>query len=229
MQTHHAIQKFGRFRKSKTQIGGAQFGQLVARAQLRQRQLGVLTRANDQMHLRRQMLEEERERVVNRRRVNQMIIVQRQHKILRNDGKLIEQDSENRVGRGRLRRLKQCQNAIANLRKFFSIACGKRLQCRDEIREKTRGVAVTLIEREPRNRRALLITPFTHQRRFAKTGGRGDQRQLAMQRLVEPRAQARTNDNLRARRRDEKFGCQNRRGHGGIIKHAREDFNASSW
>ena len=66
VQAHHPIEKVGGFGGRKAQIGGAQFGQLTAHAQPGQWELGILSAGNDQPHLRRQMIDEEGERLIDR-------------------------------------------------------------------------------------------------------------------------------------------------------------------
>ena len=66
VQAHRLVEKFGGFGGGKAQVGGAQFGQLVAGAQPGQGELGVLAGGDDQVHLGRQVLEQKGEGIVNR-------------------------------------------------------------------------------------------------------------------------------------------------------------------
>ncbi len=56
--------------------------------------------------------------------------------------------------------------------------------------------------------------PFTYQRGFAKTSGGRDERQFAVQPLVEPLEQAGAADHVGPRPRDIQFRGENGRGHG---------------
>ena len=66
VEAHHLVEKSGGFGGGKAQVGGAQLGQLAAGAQPGQGQLGILTGGDDQVHLRRQVLEQKGEGLVNR-------------------------------------------------------------------------------------------------------------------------------------------------------------------
>ncbi len=64
LQAHRLVKKFGSLGRGEAQLGGAQFGQLSPGAQAGQRELGILAGCDDQVHLRRQVLEQKGERVV---------------------------------------------------------------------------------------------------------------------------------------------------------------------
>ncbi|MCQ3939406.1 MAG: hypothetical protein DPW18_20535 [Chloroflexi bacterium] len=115
MQPHHAIEKFGGFGSGETQIGGAQFEQLIPRAQLRQREGRVLARRHNQMHLRRQMFDEKRERVVNVGRINEVIIVQNEGKFIEGLNDLVNQGDQQTFEGGRLRRLKGYHQGLTKI------------------------------------------------------------------------------------------------------------------
>ena len=66
IQAHHPVEKFGGFGGGEAQVGGAQFGQLAAGAQPGQGQGWVFTGGDDQVHLRRQVLEQKGEGFVDR-------------------------------------------------------------------------------------------------------------------------------------------------------------------
>ena len=70
----------------------------------------------------------------------------------------------------------------------------------------TRGVIISLIEREPGHGLAVLSHPFAQKRGLPKTRGRRDESQLASQAFIHPLGQAGTENNFSPRRRDVKFG-----------------------
>ncbi len=106
-EAHHLVEKFGSFSGGKAQIGGAEFGQLAAGTQPRQRERWVFTGGNHQVHLRRHMLDQKRESHVNRVGMNHMVVIKdkdetrlcdslpRRHVIWQR-GNLIEHGRQNR-------------------------------------------------------------------------------------------------------------------------------------
>ena len=66
IQAHHPNEKVGGFGRREAQISGAQFGHLAPGAQAGQGQLRVLTGGDDQVHLRRLVLEQKGEGGVDR-------------------------------------------------------------------------------------------------------------------------------------------------------------------
>ena len=62
-EAHRVVEKLGGFGGREAQIGGAQFGQLAAGAQPGQREWRILSGGDDQLHLRRQVIEQEGQRL----------------------------------------------------------------------------------------------------------------------------------------------------------------------
>ena len=56
-KVHPLVEKLGGLRWREAQIGGAQFGQLAPHAQAGQRELRILSGSDDQLHVRRQVIE----------------------------------------------------------------------------------------------------------------------------------------------------------------------------
>ena len=81
VQAHHPVEKFGGFGGGETQVGGAQFGQLTPGAQPGQGEMRILTGGDDQVHLRRQVLEQKGEGLVDRLGLNQMVVVKDEDEI----------------------------------------------------------------------------------------------------------------------------------------------------
>ena len=98
IQAHHPVKKFGGFGGGKAQIGGAQFSQLTAGTQPCQRERRILTGGDQQVHLPWQVFKQKSKSVVDRFKINHMVVIQYQEKMIRNGGYLIEQDCQNKFG-----------------------------------------------------------------------------------------------------------------------------------
>ena len=103
IQSHHPVEEFGGFGGGKAQVGGAQFGQLTADAQAGQRQGRVFAAGDDQVHLRRQVLDEEGQGLVNRFGIDQVVVVKDENEIVGDGGNFVEQGSQHRFDWRRLR------------------------------------------------------------------------------------------------------------------------------
>ena len=201
VQAHHLVEKLGGFGGGKTQVGGAQFGQLTPGAQPGQGQMWILTGGDDQVHLWRQVLEQKGEGFVNRFGINHMVVVQDEDEIVRDGGDFIEQGCQNRFDWRWLRGLEHTQHPFSNIRR-------NRLQSSDEVSQKAGGVVIPFVQRQPGDRSPATGDPFADQRGFAKAGGGRDEGQFAARRetLVQPLDQAGAEDNVRPRWGDIKFG-----------------------
>ena len=93
------LRKAGGFIGCETQIGGANLGQLAAHAPARQRQRRIRSAGDHQVHLRRQVIEQEGQRGVNGRRFDQVIIVEHQHKPIGERGNIVQQQGQDRFDR----------------------------------------------------------------------------------------------------------------------------------
>lgn len=80
-------------------LGGAQFGQVAAGAEAGQRELGVFAGGDDQVHARRQVLDQEGERAIDRRGIDGVVVVEDDDDVLGDRGDLIEQGGQQRLGR----------------------------------------------------------------------------------------------------------------------------------
>ena len=72
------VEKCGGFGSGEAQVGGAQLGQLAAGAQPGQRKRRVLTGGDDKVHLRRQVLQQKGQGLVDRWSVDGVVVVQHQ-------------------------------------------------------------------------------------------------------------------------------------------------------
>ena len=120
-----------------------------------------------------------------------MVVVQDEHKIVREGSDFVEQGRQACCGRGRLRRVQHTQHPFAQIR------CN-RLQSRDEVGQKARQVAIALRPVTARRPAVRRLPAIRDQRTLAKAGRGGDKRQLAVQTFVQPLDQVGTSDNFGA-------------------------------
>ena len=114
-----------------------------------------------------------------------MVVVQYEDEMVRDGGDFIEQGCQNRFDWRWLRGLERSQHSCANI-------CRNRLQSSDEVSQKTGGVIIPFIQRQPGDRPPATGDPFADQRGFAKAGGSRDEGQFtAAETLVQPLDQAR--------------------------------------
>jgi hypothetical protein len=139
-QPHHPIQKRRRLVVGETQIGGADFGQLISDAQTGERQAeGVNAGEDDEMQRRRQMVEDESEGLVDGLGRDDVIVVEHQRERLFNLAQFIDQAGQDGLGRRRLRGKQQGKCGFAEARL-------ERLQRSDEVSQKACGIIVVVVE-----------------------------------------------------------------------------------
>ena len=92
--TCQLTQQDGRFLSGEAQVGGAQLGQLAAGPQPRQRQRRVSPAGHHHPQARRQVLQQERHRLVHRPGIDQVVVIQDQQHLIRAGagGQLVDQD-----------------------------------------------------------------------------------------------------------------------------------------
>jgi len=76
---HDLGEKRGGFGGCEAQIGRAQFGQVAPHPQPRERQRRISAAGDDQMQARRQLVQQEGQRRMDRRRFDHMVVIQHQH------------------------------------------------------------------------------------------------------------------------------------------------------
>ena len=208
VQAHHLVEKVGGLGRGEAKVGGAQFGQLASGAQSGEGQSRILTGGDDQVHLRRLVLDQEGQGVVDRLGVEDVVVVENEHDIARDGGDVVEQGRQRRLEWRGLRRLEHRQHPVSNPGRH-------RLQRRDQIGQETARIAVAFVERQPRHRAPAARDPFADQGGLAKAGWGGDQGQLVAgsEAFVQPLDQSRTEDDSLPRRWDVELGGQDRRGH----------------
>src|SRR2546423_2558829 len=143
--------------------------------------------------------------MVNRFGIKNVIVVKDEDERVFYGSNVIEQGRQNRYGWRWLRRLERTQHAFSNSRR-------NRLQSSDEVRQKACGVVIPFVQRQPGGtgpRSLDSLDPFTDQRGFPKASGGRDERQFAVQPLVQPLEQAGAADNVRSKPREIQFRSEN--------------------
>ena len=97
VEVHDLVEKAGGLGRGEAQIGGAQLGQLASGAQSGQGQRGILAGGDDQVHLGRQVLDQEGQRIVDRLGVEDVVVVENEHDIARDGGDVVEQGRQRRL------------------------------------------------------------------------------------------------------------------------------------
>jgi hypothetical protein len=144
---------------------------------------------------------------MDRRGADEVIVVQDEGQGSGDEGDLVEQGRQERLGGGRMGRLKRAQHVRPGRRL-------NRLQSADQISQQAGRVVIVLVQGNPGHATcAPTVDPFTQQRGLAKAGRGRDQRQLAVQGRVQAPRQARTRYEFRARRGNIELGSQERAGH----------------
>lgn len=105
-----------------------------------------------QMQLRRHVLDEKGERLVNRSGIYHVTIVKHKDEMVREGADVVERGSQDHLGRGGLWGLERLGHPGANGRR-------NRLQCGDKVRQKAGGVVIPIVEREPGGGPATAVYP----------------------------------------------------------------------
>ena len=144
VEAHHLVEVRGGLVGREAQVGGADLDELAARAQAGQRQRRIGAAGDHQVQLRREMVEQEGHPVVDVAGVDDVVVVEHQHDIVRDGAELVEQRGEDRFDRRRLRRLQERERARADAAAPPSAAR------RSGSVQKDAAMVVALVEREPR-------------------------------------------------------------------------------
>ena len=189
--------------QGEAQVGGAHLGQLAAGTQPRQRQRQVGAAGNHQPQPGRQMLEQEHNRLMHRLGVDQVVVVQHQHQLTRNGGKLVDQRGHHRLERARRRRAKQRTEPLADPFPHAPQSGG-------DMAPKPRRVVISGVQRQPSHRPGTAPRPVSQQRRLAKTSRSAHHRQPAREPIGEPVNQPRATHQAATRARDMQLRRQQR-------------------
>jgi hypothetical protein len=146
-------------------LEGADLNELAAPSQARQRQRRVCAAGDHQVHLWGEVLQHEGHPVLYVACVDDVVVVEHEHDVVRAGAEVVEQSGEDRFDR-RLRRLQEQERTGTDPRQ-------RCLQRGDKVRPEQRGIVVAPVEREPRRgpsfgRRAC--QPLGKQRRLAEPG-----------------------------------------------------------
>ena len=129
----------------EAQVGSAQFDQLASSAQPCQWQRWVDPCGNDEMQAWRQMVEDKRQRLVDRRCVNHVVVVEHQSYVCCPRADHIEEHGQDRLDRRWLRRLEQHERGGAN-------TWIQGIERSDNITPEADGVIFTRVQRDPGER-----------------------------------------------------------------------------
>ena len=153
----------------EVKVGGAQLGHLAAYPQPGQRQGRVRPRGDDKVHPRRQVLDKVGERLVDRPRLDQMVVIEDEHRVGFQVGELVEQGGQDRLDARRLRGAEQGQGSLPRARL-------EPVDRRNEVAPEPRRVVVCGIQGEPGNRPTArqVRGPHAQQSSLAEAGRRRD-------------------------------------------------------
>ena len=191
-QSHHLAEVRRGLGGREAQIGGAELDELAAPSQPRQRQRRVGAAGDHQVNLRRQVLQQEGHPVLHLARVDDVVVVEHQHDIVRDGVEVVKQSDKARLAR-RLGRLQERERTCRTRGR-------RRLQRGDKVRPEQRGIVVALVEREPRHGPSIGRSgcqPLRQQRRLTEPGRRRHQRQRRLRPAAQALAQSRARDQIR--------------------------------
>ena len=145
LQAHHLVEVRRSLVRREPQVGSADLDQLAACPQPGQRQRRVSTAGDHQVQPRRQVVEQERHRVLDLAGVDQVVVVEHQHDVAAGRAEVVEQRREHHLDRWRLRRGQQLQLVRADPGRH-------RPQRGDHVAPEGHRVVVAGVERQPRSR-----------------------------------------------------------------------------
>jgi hypothetical protein len=156
---------------------------LAAAAQPRQRQRRVVAAGQDQPQLRRQVVHQQPDQLVDRRRLDQVVVVQHQHVRIRPGGQLVDQRGHYRLERPR-RRVQQCGDTLPDPGVHL-------VQGGGDVAPEPRRVVVAFVQRQPGDRSRAVVGPVGQQGGLAEPGRGAHQGELAGGALGQPLQQPR--------------------------------------
>ena len=170
----------------EAQVGRADLGQLPPRAQTGQRERRIGPAGDDQVQSGRGVVEQERERGVDRRRRDRVVVVEDQGHVAVLGGDPVQHRDEDRLDRRRRRGAQQPHGRRAD-------PGAGTLERGGDVPPEARGVVVARVEGDPGDR-AVSRQTGPEQCRLAAPGGGGDEGQFAAPPGGEPLQQARAID-----------------------------------
>ena len=206
VQAHHVVEVRRGLVGREPQVGGADLDELAARSQASQRQRRIGPAGDHQVHLWREMVEQEGHPVVDLAGVDDVEVVEHEHDIVRQGAELIEQRGKHRFDRRRLRRLR---GAPAHQRRPGRHGP----QRSDHVGPEGDGLVVTRRRAKATPRTAASADsrqPRGQQRRLPEAGGRRDERQLRLGPTAQALARAAAAARRPAAARDIQLGFEQR-------------------
>jgi len=210
-QAHDVVEEGGGLVLREPQVGGAHLAQLAAGSQPGQRQRRVRPGGHRHGDLRGQVVEQERHRVVHGRLVDEVVVVQGEHRRPGQRVQVVHQADQDVLGR----------RWAVGAQQSLGLRTGLRdgdLHRGHQVREEPAQVGVTGVQREPghpeRPVGAGRAQPLGQQGRLAEPGRCRDEQEprhrpgTGAQRVDQPCSR----DELAARGRDLQLGAQDRHG-----------------
>ena len=194
MRSDRVAQQDGGLVRSEPQIGGAQFGQLAAHPQPRQRQGRVGAAGHHHVQAGRRMLDQERQRLVDHRVLDHVVVVQHQEQLVGLCGQLVDDLGDETFERSRGGRAEQGGDARGE-------AWTDPIQRGGDVAPESHRIVVTLVQGEPPHSGRPRLAPVGQHRRLAEAGGGADERQGSRQSAVELLAESGAGDESRYRAR----------------------------
>jgi hypothetical protein len=164
-------QQRGRLLRGEAQVLFAQLAKLATGPQPRQRQGRVGAAGQHQPQRTRQVLQQQPERAVDRRRLDQVVVVQHQHHLLARVGQIVDQGGHHRLERGGLHVLEQRGDASGDPRV-------RAIQRGTDVPPEPHRVIVASVERQPADGPLAAPGPVGHQARLAEAGRGAQQDQV---------------------------------------------------
>ena len=150
-QVHRLVEVIRRFVGGESQLVGPHLDQLTASPQLGQRQRRIDPGDDDQMQLRRLVLEDEGHSLVHLGRLDDVVVVERQHEIVGQRLDLVEQRREGGIGR--------CGGRGEQRQRGLAEFGHGRAHRRHQVGPEQRRIVVPVVERQPRDGRAARARP----------------------------------------------------------------------
>ena len=196
VQSRRLVEVRGCLVGREAQVGGPDLHQLAAHPPARQRQIRVGTGAQHDVHVGREVLQQEDHPVADIVTLDQVVVVEDQPDLARCCRELVEQGGEHQIGRH--------WGGREELQRTRADTGHRHLERGHHVGPEGRRLVVSRVEREPRHSTVVAISlaqPLGQERGLAEPGRGGHQRQprlrAAAQTLKQPRARHQTTSHPR--------------------------------
>ena len=142
LQTHHLVEKRLRFLGGEPEVRGPHLHELATRTQTGQRQRRISPSGHRQRDLRRQVVQQEGHRFMDRGRVDDVVVIQRHHRRAGEEVEIVDQADQDILGRRGSAGRQQAESLNAHLR-IGDLNRGH------EVDQKLSEVSVAWVERQP--------------------------------------------------------------------------------